>query len=151
VIDIGSVPALQQSRTRPFPQKPPKLLNPGGRVFLQGFGGSGKSFVLDFLDTWVAGGLGLGGLGGLGLGVGLGLPQSPQSPCEFVSVGHVWTPISSCLFCLLVSFLLHVNQHLLFPTVRPIVYDRVLYYDPSTLSHLSTKSNKHSRRENTAS
>jgi hypothetical protein len=42
--------------------------------------------VLDFLDTWVAGGLGLGGLG---------LPQAPQSPCEFVSVGHVWTPISS--------------------------------------------------------
>jgi hypothetical protein len=39
-----------------------------------------QSQVLDFLDTWVAGGL------------GLGLPQAPQSPCEFVSVGHVWTP-----------------------------------------------------------
>jgi hypothetical protein len=30
-------------------------------------------FLLDFLDTWVAGGLGLG----LGLGVGLSLPQAP--------------------------------------------------------------------------
>jgi hypothetical protein len=65
--------------------------------------------VLDFLDTWVAGGLGLGGLG-------LGLPQAPQSPCESVSVGHVRTliSISACSVCS--SFLLHVNQHLLFPT-----------------------------------
>jgi hypothetical protein len=41
-----------------------------------------QSGLLDFLDTWVAGGLGLGGLGfrvGLG-GLGLGLPQAQQSP-----------------------------------------------------------------------
>jgi hypothetical protein len=39
--------------------------------------------VLDLLDTWVAG------------GVGLGFPQAPQSPCGSVSVGHVRTPITS--------------------------------------------------------
>jgi hypothetical protein len=54
--------------------------------------------VLDFLDTWVAGGLSLGGLG-------LGLPQAPQSPCEFVSVGHVWTPPISSSACSVCSFL----------------------------------------------
>jgi hypothetical protein len=43
--------------------------------------------LLDFLDTWVA--------GGLGLGVGLGLPQAPQSPCEFVSVC-----VSLCLWAM---------------------------------------------------
>jgi hypothetical protein len=64
--------------------------------------------VLDFLDTWVAGGL---GLGGFGLGVGLGLPQAPQSPCEFVSVGHVWTPISSsaCSVCSFLFFFTSIN------------------------------------------
>jgi hypothetical protein len=31
-----------------------------------------------FMDTLAAG--------------GLGLPQAPQSPCEFVFVGHEWTP-----------------------------------------------------------
>jgi hypothetical protein len=65
--------------------------------------------VLEFLDTWVAGGLGLGGLG-------LGPPQAPQSPCE--PVGHVRTPISSSACSVRSSFLLHVNQHLLFPTGR---------------------------------
>jgi hypothetical protein len=49
-------------------------------------------FLFDFLDTWVASGL---GLGGLGLDLGLGLPQALQSPCESVSVGHVRTPINS--------------------------------------------------------
>jgi hypothetical protein len=73
-------------------------------------------FLLDFLDTWVAGGL---GPGGLGLGVGLGLPQAPQSPCEFVSVGHVWTPISSsaCSVCSFLFFFTSINifcfQHFL--------------------------------------
>jgi hypothetical protein len=42
--------------------------------------------LLDFLDTWIAGGL---GLGVLGLGRGLGLPQAPQSPFESGSVGRV--------------------------------------------------------------
>jgi hypothetical protein len=54
-------------------------------------------------------GLDLGGLGGLGLGgldlCGLGLDPSPPS-----------VHIALCLLCFLVSFLLHVNQHLLFPT-----------------------------------
>jgi hypothetical protein len=67
-----------------------------------------STVLLDFLDTWVA--------GGLGLGVGLCLPQAPQSPCESVSVGHVRTPISSSACSVCSSFLLHVNQHLLFPT-----------------------------------
>jgi hypothetical protein len=67
-----------------------------------------SSSLLDFLDTWVAGGL---GPGGLGLGVGLGLPQAPQSPCEFVSVGHVWTPISSsaCSVCSFLFFFTSIN------------------------------------------
>jgi hypothetical protein len=75
--------------------------------------------LLDFLelDTWVAGGL---GPGGLGLGVGLGLPQAPQSPCASVSVGHVRTPISSSACTVCSSFLLYVNQHLLFPTVATV-------------------------------
>jgi hypothetical protein len=64
--------------------------------------------VLDFLETWVAGGL---GLSGLGLGVGLGLPQAPQSPCEFVSVGHVWAPIGSSAFsvCSFLFFFTSIN------------------------------------------
>jgi hypothetical protein len=57
---------------------------------------------------YVAGGLGLGGLGlrglcGLDLSVGLG----PSPPSVHITL---------CLLCLLVPFLLHVNQHLLFPT-----------------------------------
>jgi hypothetical protein len=60
--------------------------------------------VLDFLDTWVAGGLGLGGLG-------LGLPQAPQSPYVFVSVGRVWTPIgsSACSVCSFLVFFTSIN------------------------------------------
>jgi hypothetical protein len=61
------------------------------------------------------GGLGLGGLSGLGLGgldlcgldLTVGLDPSPPS-----------VHIAFCLLCFLVSFLLHVNQHLLFPTVN---------------------------------
>jgi hypothetical protein len=67
--------------------------------------------LLDFLGTWVAGGLGLGGLGlSVGLG-GLGLPQAPQSSCEFVSVSHVWTPISSsaCSVCSFLFFFTSIN------------------------------------------
>jgi hypothetical protein len=55
--------------------------------------------LLDFPGTWVAGGL---GLGGLGLSVGLG----PSPPSVHIAL---------FLLCFLVSFL-HVNQHLLFPT-----------------------------------
>jgi hypothetical protein len=67
-----------------------------------------KYHLLDFLDTWVA--------GGLGLGVGLGLPQAPQSLCEFVSMGHMWTPISSsacsvCSFLFFTSINIFCFQH----------------------------------------
>jgi hypothetical protein len=60
--------------------------------------------VLNFLDTWVAGGLSLGGLG-------LGLPQGLQSPYELESVSHVWTPISSsaCSVCSFLFFLTSIN------------------------------------------
>jgi hypothetical protein len=60
--------------------------------------------VLDLLDTWIAGGL------------GLGLPKAPQSPSESVSVGHVRMPITSSASSVCSSFLLHVNQPLSFPT-----------------------------------
>jgi hypothetical protein len=73
-----------------------------------------QTTLLDFPDTWVAGGL---GLEGLGLSVGLGLPQAPQSPCESMSVGHVRAPISSSVCSVCSSlFLRHVNQHLWFLT-----------------------------------
>jgi hypothetical protein len=60
--------------------------------------------VLNFLDTWVAGGLSLGGLGH-------GLPQGLQSPCELESVCHMWTPIrsSACSVCSFVFFLTSIN------------------------------------------
>jgi hypothetical protein len=61
---------------------------------------AGSRSLLDFLDTWVAGGLGPSGL-----------PQAPQSPCEFVSVGHVWTPIgsSACSVCSFLFFFTSIN------------------------------------------
>jgi hypothetical protein len=61
-----------------------------------------ESQMLDFLETWVAGGLGLGGLG---------LPHAPQSPCESVSVGHVRTPITSsaCSVCSFLFFFTSIN------------------------------------------
>jgi hypothetical protein len=68
-------------------------------------------------------GLDLGGLGGLGLGgLGLGgLDLCGLGLCGLdLSVGLDPSPpsvhIALCLLCFLVSFLLHVNQRLLFPT-----------------------------------
>jgi hypothetical protein len=64
------------------------------------------------------GGLGLGGLGGLGLGgldlCGLGL--CGLDLCVGLDPSPPSVHIALCLLCFLVSFLLHVNQHLLFPT-----------------------------------
>jgi hypothetical protein len=67
----------------------------------------GCIFLLDFLGTWVAGGLGLGVLG---------LPQAPQSPCEFVFVDHALTPISSsaCSVCSFLFFFTSINIFVLF-------------------------------------
>jgi hypothetical protein len=63
--------------------------------------------VLHFLDTWVAGGL---DLGGLGRGVGVGRPKALHVPCECVSVGHVRTLMSSsaCPVCFSLLQFLHV-------------------------------------------
>jgi hypothetical protein len=76
--------------------------------------------LLDFLDTWIAGGLGLGVLG---------LPQAPQSPFESGSVGHVWTPIgsSACSVCSFLFFFTSINsfgfQHEPVRNIRVITCD----------------------------
>jgi hypothetical protein len=73
--------------------------------------------LLDFLDTWIAG------------GGGLGLPQAPQSPFESGSVGHVWAPISSsaCSVCSLLFFFTSINsfgfQHEPVRNIRVITRD----------------------------
>jgi hypothetical protein len=74
-----------------------------GHVGGLGLGGLG----LGGLSGLGHGGLGLGGLDLCGLDLTVGLDPSPPS-----------VHISLCLLCFLVSFLLHVNQHLLFPTVN---------------------------------
>jgi hypothetical protein len=86
--------------------------------------------MLDFLGTWVAGDLGFGGLG---------LPQAPQSPCEFVSVGHVWTLISSSAFsvCSFLFFFTSINIFC-FQQKRPLKHRVIMHENKARPPQVAT-------------